>query len=225
MANFEFKPFDKVLVRNRWSMWIPAFYGMKSESKHLTSAGWQDECIPYEGNEEYLGTSNNYVDKVSKFKVGDWLVENEPNNYARFVQILDNVGVFGNIRYKISRDLHDDEDIVECNFIESNYHPFSIKDAKDGDVLHSIGCHNDCVFIFDRLDNWKFDEPNGDRAVVTGHCCLTLSADNMEFGIQGPDCIEVTIKPATKEQRDTLERAMINAGYRWNKEELKLEKI
>jgi hypothetical protein len=31
--------------------------------------------------------------------------------------------------------------------------------------------------------------------------------------------------PATKEQRDTLERAMTNAGYRWNKEELKLEKI
>jgi hypothetical protein len=31
--------------------------------------------------------------------------------------------------------------------------------------------------------------------------------------------------PATKEQRDTLMKAMADAGYRWNKEELKLEKI
>lgn len=60
----ELKPFDKILVRNsNKGYWIPAFYGFKSKDMkhHLTSAGWQDECIPYEGNEEYLGTNKDYV--------------------------------------------------------------------------------------------------------------------------------------------------------------------
>lgn len=167
------------------------------------------------------------ADKVEpKFYKGEWLCENEPNNYARFIQILEIVNVQGKERYRISRDLHNDEDIVECRFVENNYHPFNILDAKDGDVLHSTGFHNDCIFIFNRLDNWKFDEPNGDRAVATGYCCLSISADKMEFGIQGPDCVEVnTIKPATKIQRDLLFQKMKEAGYEWDAEKLTLKKI
>jgi len=60
----ELKPFDEILVRNsNKGYWIPALYGFKSKDMkhHLTSAGWQDECIPYEGNEEYLGTNKDYV--------------------------------------------------------------------------------------------------------------------------------------------------------------------
>lgn len=103
---------------------------------------------------------------------------------------------------------------------------WTIEDAKDGDVLHSIGFHSDCIFIFDGLDNWKFDEPDGERAVATGYCCLTLSADNMEFGIQGPDCIEVdTVKPATKIQRDLLFQKIKEAGYEWDAKKKELKKI
>ena len=100
------------------------------------------------------------------------------------------------------------------------------KDAKDCDVLHASNFSFDCIFIFDRLDNWEFDEPNGERAVATGHCCLTLSADNMEFCIQGPDCIEVdTVKPATNIQRTLLEKAMADAGYTFDFEKKELKKI
>lgn len=106
------------------------------------------------------------------------------------------------------------------------FRPWTIQDAKDGDVLHSIGFHNDCIFIFNGLNNWKFDEPNGDRAVATGYCCLSISADKMEFGIQGPDCIEVdTVKPATKIQRNLLFQKMEEAGYEWNAEKKELKKI
>jgi hypothetical protein len=49
------KPFDKVLVRNNvWGLWIPALYGRKIGDKYLTSAGLQQYCIPYEGNEILL---------------------------------------------------------------------------------------------------------------------------------------------------------------------------
>ena len=75
------------------------------------------------------------ADKVEpKFNVGDWLVENHPNSYARFIQILEIVDVQGKKRYRISRDIHNDEDVSECEFIENNWHPFNIQDAKDGDA-------------------------------------------------------------------------------------------
>ena len=51
------KPFDKVLVRNgAMCVWIPALFGKKMGDCYLTSAGWQQECLRYEGNEDLLGT-------------------------------------------------------------------------------------------------------------------------------------------------------------------------
>lgn len=55
----EIKPFEKVLVRiNDLAFWIPALYGKKMENGFLTSAGWQSQCVRYEGNESLLGTTN-----------------------------------------------------------------------------------------------------------------------------------------------------------------------
>ena len=52
------KPFDKVLVRNaEYWLWIPALFGMEKDGQYITSAGWQKYCIPYEGNEDFLGTN------------------------------------------------------------------------------------------------------------------------------------------------------------------------
>lgn len=60
----DFKPFDKVLVRDfSDSKWIPALYGFKVEipsSIHIVSGGGKWKlCIPYEGNEHLLGTTEN----------------------------------------------------------------------------------------------------------------------------------------------------------------------
>ena len=116
------------------------------------------------------------ADKVGpKFKVGEWLVENEPNNYARFIQILEVVNVYGKERYKISRDLHNDEDIVEYRFIENNYHSFTIKDAKEGDVLtDNLNCFNNpFIFILKRFENVYFGlvKPSD----FSSHCFLTMN--------------------------------------------------
>lgn len=63
---YEFKPFDKVLVRDvDEEKWIPAFYSIFDDTNkeypyNVMSQGcsmWK-QCIPYEGNEELLGTSN-----------------------------------------------------------------------------------------------------------------------------------------------------------------------
>ena len=160
------------------------------------------------------------IEKITvkpKFKVGDWIIYS--NEEVCLITGLDDNGYFV-----------DKECYIPFN-CEGNMRLWTIQDAKDGDVLTSImltsiSFHSNCTFIFNGLDNWKFDAPNGDRAVATGYCCLSASADNMEFGIQGPDCIEVdTVKPATKEQRDLLFQKMKEAGYEWNTENKELKKI
>ena len=162
------------------------------------------------------------ADKVEpKFKVGDWIIHNKNTELANSLML-----VTGKDNNKYLCKYKDGQCSYNIEFIDKEYRLWTIQDAKDGDVLHSTGFHSDCVFIFNGLDNWKFDEPNGDRAVATGYCGLFVSADNMEFGIQGPDCVEVdTIKPAAKIQRDLLFQKMKDTGYEWDAEKKELKKV
>ena len=159
------------------------------------------------------------VDKVEpKFHEGEWLCENEPNNYARFIQILETVNVQGKERYRISRDIHNDEDIVEFDFVEKYYHKFDIKDVKDGDVIVSQSqCDLGTWYgIFKSLD---------DDESMTVHCYL---ARDGRFETRKELCFDKDVsdvKPATKEQRDTLMKEMANAGYTFNFESKELKKI
>jgi hypothetical protein len=54
------KPFDKVLVRDGAGLWRPSLFGndMIVGYRYFTSNGSYKECIPYEGNEHLLGTTN-----------------------------------------------------------------------------------------------------------------------------------------------------------------------
>ena len=61
---YEFQPFDKVLVRdNVTDRWIPRFYSWNSYEVNedypyeITSGAAYKYCIPYEGNEHLVGTS------------------------------------------------------------------------------------------------------------------------------------------------------------------------
>lgn len=109
-----------------------------------------------------------------------------------------------------------------------NFKLWTIRDAKDGDVLFVENFDNigGCIFLFKGLDSWKFDA-EGDRAIATGYCCISITeSGNTDFGIQGPDCVEIKrVHPATKEQRDTLFAKMEESGYKWNAERKELEKI
>lgn len=56
-----FKPFDKVLVRDNdkgtWNIEFFAFYAPKGYNYHCMCANYM-QCIPFEGNENLIGTSN-----------------------------------------------------------------------------------------------------------------------------------------------------------------------
>lgn len=153
-----------------------------------------------------------------EFHEGDWLCENEPNNYARFIQILETVNVQGKKRYKISRDIHSDEDIVNSYFVENYYHKFNIKDAKDGDVLaDDIG-----IILFRKIGNTEYVD------VVDYYCVVLHRSKKLEIqtGIKYWGKTEDTkLRPATNEQCDTLMKAMADAGYEFDFEKKELKKL
>lgn len=96
---------------------------------------------------------------------------------------------------------------------------WTIKDAKDGDVLaRNYGMKSICIFA-------RFNGISDKYQSFLCYCGLEDEGLEQELSINGYNDMPYGYVPATKEQRDTLERAIINAGYRWDKEKLKLEKI
>ena len=59
---YKFTPFEKVLVRDYNSGdWIPDFFcklNLGNEYTYQCVGGYVKQCIPYEGNEKLLGTTN-----------------------------------------------------------------------------------------------------------------------------------------------------------------------
>lgn len=103
-------------------------------------------------------------------------------------------------------------------------HLWTIQDAKDGDVLITKGKPQPFIFK-------KYDE---DTDYVYAYCGICDLVKDDSFYANGNDeddqlwtCYSVDgdVYPATKEQCDTLDRAMTNAGYRWDKEKKELKKI
>lgn len=56
---YEFKPFDKVLVRDEDNKkWVPAFFWTKNDEFIVIGGSRWNQCIPYQGNEHLLGTTD-----------------------------------------------------------------------------------------------------------------------------------------------------------------------
>jgi hypothetical protein len=53
------KPFDKILVRDiDDAMWIAAFFSHLRGERFYTVSTWYNQCIPYDGNQHLLGTTD-----------------------------------------------------------------------------------------------------------------------------------------------------------------------
>lgn len=96
-------------------------------------------------------------------------------------------------------------------------HLWSIKDAKEGDVLVNW---NNTAFIFKAIEDEtvKFHIVYNEK----WDAIKTPSTKLSHLGLPEP---QFEFHPATKEQRDTLMKAMADAGYEWNAEKKKLQKI
>lgn len=133
-----------------------------------------------------------------KFKVGEWVVRGDT-----IAQILDIQE-----QYYVGLDING-KDFTSSRFLNENkIHLWTIKDAKKGDVL----VHNGCTFIFMGIEN----------GIVQAIEENLLNGKTCNFGESDKDN---DYSPATKEQRDLFFQKMKEAGYGWNAEELRLDKV
>ena len=88
---------------------------------------------------------------------------------------------------------------------------FTIQDAKDGDVLATSAG----AFIYNG---------NNGGGSYPGSYCGINNLGNFQTGVEH-HWTRKKVYPATKEQRDTLMKAMNNAGYKWDAEKKELKKL
>lgn len=145
----------------------------------------------------WLEKQGEHTHKVEhKFHEGDWVVY--MGTTAKILDLQKHCYV--------GKDINDKDFVVSyCNEYEMK--KWDISDAKDGDVL----IHNNRLFIFKGIEN----------DIVKG-LCSEISDSILNFGEPEYDN---DYYPATKEQRDTLLKAMTDAGYTFDFEKKELKKI
>lgn len=143
------------------------------------------------------------VDKVEpKFKVGDWIINKSFGNVKQIKEFDDNESVW-----------FTDGTGTFVEFLKG-YRPWTIKDAKNGDVLE-FGDHG-------RLVTGILSFVNKTTGKVDVSCLL--EGDKFKVGIfYNLDTVKP--HPATKEQRNILFQKMKEAGYEWNAQKKELKKI
>ena len=150
------------------------------------------------------------VDKVEpKFHEGDWITNGDYTWKIVEVMPLD---------YTLQSQ--DGNTIVDdtISYVDEQFHSFTVKDARDGDVLITVD--NERPFIFKGcLDPNHPDSPVAYCGIDTeGYFCVGESKFNYWW-------TDEKVHPATKEQRNLLFQKMKEAGYEWNSENKVLNKI
>lgn len=147
------------------------------------------------------------TDKIEpRFKVGDWIV------FIKSKSIYQ-VEKKENYKYTLRHILGGSFCLSFSN--EDLIRKWTIQDAMDGDVLvHNSFMFDDFIFIYNNT------------SILQAYCYY--SSEKNKFIIENREhpcpwnMQEVT--PATKEQRDTLMKAMNNTGYEWDVENKELKK-
>lgn len=148
-----------------------------------------------------------------KFNEGDWVVDEEDNSVHQIKLAIENV-TYGGFSYDLT-------DNGYFPYTKSNYHLWTIKDAKDGDVVVVPSIegseHSEQIFIFKEIKNRDYV-----KNVVEYYCRV---CDNEfyvnERGFMG--YADDYFVPSTQEQQKLLFQKMKEAGYKWDDSKMKIE--
>lgn len=171
--------------------------GISISEGYYKGKGWSLDIIA--ADDDYELVEQNPADKVEpKFKVGDWIVRDSDGLTISIKSVKDGIYYFhqGGILFAKTVD--------EC------YHLWTIQDAKDGDVL----AEHETIVLFKKIEGQNI------RCYCTYHYLgynPTLHVDTLQN--------KKPYRPATKEQRDKLEKAITDADYKWDAEKKELRKI
>jgi len=140
-----------------------------------------------------------------KFKKGHWIVSHY-NNDVVCIQSNDkkyyNLLLLDGYHEKLSID-----------YVDRNFHLWSIDDAKDGDVLAT----SNYIYIFNSIDK--------ETETVAYYCLMKKSDEYFSFGDYKIHDEILNSIPATKKQRNLLFQKMKESGYEWNADKKELNTI
>lgn len=153
-------------------------------------------------DDDIITDSENNGDNVvrPKFHKGQWIVK-------------ENFGVYKVIEVcECWYDVVDDKEQHYSISFDDEYmcHLWTIKDAKDGDVLITNGC----VVIFEKIDGLN----------IKCHCYFHYIGFEPSLYIDSLQN-QTAFRPATKEESKMLFRIMKEDGYEWSSDQRKLIKI
>ena len=166
-------------------------------------------------NEEKVDNQNcvKTVDKVEqKFQEGEWITNGDYTGKIVEVKPL----------YYILQS--QDGNIVDdtISHVDKQFHSFTIKDAKAGDVLVIQGTDfsYESIFIFNKIENNHINQYLHYFITDKGEEVCKVKSVGGFIGF-----VEENVHPATKEQREQLEKAMADAGYSFDFDKKELKKI
>lgn len=203
----KFKLGDKIRIKNP-SSWDKDMEVARIEKGYYICnhiGKFSSEVVPFSKESDYELIEHKSANKVElKFKVGDWITNGDYTWKIIEVKPLDYI--------LQSQDGNIVDDTI--SHVDEHFHSFTIQDAKDGDVLVSL---SNQPFIY-----------NGEcNTFHVGSYC-GMDCIGRKFIISQEKCHWTErngIKPATKKQREQLEKAMADAGYKWDDEKKELKKI
>lgn len=185
---------------------------IKSIRYNSTVYGWfqdgkDEEMLNWLETHKEENTSDN---PKPKFKVGDWCIDNEDGTIFQIVKVLDNTYAYKTTEGKEYSCSH--------HSLEIDAKHWTIKDAKDGDVLtYYLDNGKVLIFIYEGLGESYDGQVN---------CHALLDGDYFSESV-GSVCCEFIwlLNPSTKEQHDLLYKKMKEKGYYFDEDEKILKGI
>lgn len=150
-----------------------------------------------------------------KFHKGEWIIHQGTDNIYQVVALIDN-------QYQLKYG--DNYTVQKCDDVDRCARLWNItKDAKDGDVLIDKSGSRECPFIFKETKPSDIKTDILNPLTVLGYC--GIGGAGFTKGSGWGDTANCIYYPATKEQRDTLMKAMADAGWEFDFEKKELKKI
>ena len=148
----------------------------------------------------------------TKFQRGEWIASKGLNT----ARIISNDGD----RYEVEF-IDGNKGFPHIDYVDRNFHLWSIADAKEGDVLTLSYMYQNYIFIYKGLNEKSF------QTMMSIFCSYYVEEDAYEDETDSFHTMNTgeIITPATKEQRDTLFTKMKEAGYEWDTEKKELKEI
>ena len=146
-----------------------------------------------------------------KFKVGDWIITNK-----KHIWYVDETPETTSYLYRLINQ-YGKVEVAEFEVVDKKARLWTIQDAKDGDVLVCEGKHGQEIGI---VKKYVGKYGGCDKCFET-YCFV----DWDDIFRVGEYMGSRNIHPATKEQRETLMKAMADDGYTFDFEKKELKKI